>query len=274
MTNIAARFNAYAETHPAQTALICTDSRRPARQYSYRLVDETSTAIAIGLRKAGIRKGDHVVLMVLPGLDFFTAAFALFKLGAVLVGVDPGMGIRNLGRCLEEARPVAFIGNRMAHLARRLLRWAGSSLRILITTDAIPFQGDIINLARIREWGAADGATLPIDTQADDTAAILFTSGSTGAPKGVVYTHANFSAQVAALQQTFDIRPGEIDLATFPLFALYAPVMGMTSVIPAMDFTRPGNVDPLQIYHAITTCQPTSMFGSPALLNRVGRWGV
>ena len=273
-TNIAARFSAYAATHPAQTALICTDRKRPARQYSYRQVDETSTAIATGLRKAGIRKGDHVVLMVLPGLDFFTSVFALFKLGAVLIGIDPGMGIRNLGRCLEEAQPVAFIGNRRAHLARRLLRWAAASLRFLIATDAIPFQGDIINLVRIQEWGAADGATLTSDTQAGDTAAILFTSGSTGLPKGAVYTHSNFSAQVAALQQTFDLRPGEIDLATFPLFALYAPVMGMTSVIPAMDFTRPGNVDPLQIHHAITTCRPTSMFGSPALLNRVGRWGV
>ena len=272
--NIAARFSRNAETYPTQAALICTDVSRPARQYSYRYLDDTSTAIAKGLRKAGLNKGDRVVLMVLPGLDFFALAFALFKLGAVLVGIDPGMGLRNLGRCLAEAQPAAFIGNRKAHLARRLLRWSSLSLRLHITTETIPFQGDILNLARLLEWGIATRATLAIATRADDMAAILFTSGSTGAPKGVVYSHGNFTAQVAALQQTFDIQPGEIDLATFPLFALYAPVMGMTSVIPAMDFTRPGSVDLRQIHHAISMCKPTSMFGSPALLNRVGKWGV
>jgi len=105
-------------------------------------------------------------------------------------------------------------------------------------------------------------------------AAILFTSGSTGKPKGAVYTHGNFLAQVAALKKLYDIRPGEVDLATFPLFALYAPAMGMSSIIPDMDFTRPGSVNPTKIIFALKKYQATTMFGSPALLDRVGRHGV
>jgi acyl-CoA synthetase (AMP-forming)/AMP-acid ligase II len=111
-------------------------------------------------------------------------------------------------------------------------------------------------------------------TAADETAAILFTSGSTGVPKGAVYSHGNFSAQVELLRQVYDIRPGEIDLPTFPLFALFAPALGMTSVIPEMDFTRPADVDPVKITAAIETFRITTMFGSPALINRVGRYGA
>ena len=92
-------------------------------------------------------------------------------------------------------------------------------------------------------------------------------------PKGAVYSHGNFSAQVDMLRQVYDIRPGEIDLPTFPLFALFAPALGMTSVVPEMDFTRPAAVDPAKIIAAIDKFGVTTMFGSPALINRVGRYG-
>lgn len=81
-------------------------------------------------------------------------------------------------------------------------------------------------------------------------------------------------AQVDQLRTIYDIRPGEIDLPTFPLFALFAPALGMSSVVPVMDFTRPGSVDPANIIAPIETFGVTTMFGSPALINRVGRYGV
>jgi acyl-CoA synthetase (AMP-forming)/AMP-acid ligase II len=79
---------------------------------------------------------------------------------------------------------------------------------------------------------------------------------------------------VAALQAVYDIRPGEVDLPTFPLFALFAPALGMTAIIPQMDFTRPGTVNPERIIGPATSYHATTMFGSPALLNRVGRYGA
>ena len=109
---------------------------------------------------------------------------------------------------------------------------------------------------------------------ADETAAILFTSGSTGPPKGVVYTHAIFNAQVNMLRDLYGIEPGEVDLCTFPLFALFAPALGMTSIVPEMDATRPAMVDPTKIIDAIESFGVTNMFGSPALIRRVGEYGA
>jgi acyl-CoA synthetase (AMP-forming)/AMP-acid ligase II len=241
-------------------------------QYTFAQLDRQSSRMAQALETFGVRRGVRTVLMVPPCFEFFALTFALFKIGAVPVLVDPGMGVKNLKVCLAEAEPQAFIGIPRAHLARVLLGWGRPTVKRLIT------------VGRRFGWGGGtlEGllASVPRDqdyptllTGEDETAAVLFTSGSTGVPKGALYSHGNFSAQVEMLRQIYDIRPGEIDLPTFPLFALFAPALGMSSVVPQMDFTRPADVDPAKIVAAIEKFRITTMFGSPALINRVGRYG-
>ena len=239
---------------------------------SFSQLNEESDRIAIALESIGIRKGVRTALMVKPGLEFFAITFAIFKIGAVPVLIDPGMGLKNLKICLAEAAPEAFIGIPKAHIARIALGWGKESLSILVTVGRRLFWGGK-TLTGITCTIPAETSYETAKTGENDTAAILFTSGSTGVPKGAVYSHGNFSAQVEMLRDLYDIRPGEIDLPTFPLFALFAPALGMTSVIPNMDFTRPADVDPLMIIELIREFKVTSMFGSPALINRVGRYG-
>jgi acyl-CoA synthetase (AMP-forming)/AMP-acid ligase II len=211
--------------------------------------------------------------MVTPSPEFFALTFALFKIGAVPVLIDPGMGVKSLKACLAEAEPHAFIGIPRAHVARLLFGWGRGTVRICITVGRRLFWGGT-TLAALGRLAQPDIPFPLAATAADDVAAILFTSGSTGPPKGAVYSHGNFAAQVRLLRDVYGIAPGEIDLNTFPLFALFAPALGMSAIIPDMDFTRPATVDPRKIIDPIETYGATTMFGSPALINRVGRYGA
>jgi acyl-CoA synthetase (AMP-forming)/AMP-acid ligase II len=186
--------------------------------------------------------------------------------------IDPGLGVKQLKACLAEVEPEAFIGIPAAHAARVLLGWGRHSIRHLLTVGTRWCWGGV-TLARVIALGKEGGPFLE-DTRADETAAILFTSGSTGTAKGVVYSHGNFMAQVDLIRETYGIQPGEIDLPTFPLFALFDPALGMTTVLPDMDFTCPAKADPEKIRAAIDDWGVTNVFASPALLNNVARHGV
>ena len=240
--------------------------------YTFRQLNRESDWIARGLEQSGIGRGIRTALMVKPSLDFFSLTFGIFKAGAIPVLIDPGIGIKNLKKCLAQAEPEAFIGIPEAHMARLLLGWGRGTIRTLVTVGMRLFWKGT-TLDTVRKIGRTAPSVPMAQTEKDEPAAILFTSGSTGPPRGALYTHGNFTAQVESIRNTYHIEPGEIDLPTFPLFALFGPALGMAIVIPDMDPTRPAHVDPRKIIEAIEDFGITNMFGSPALINRVGRYG-
>ena len=275
--NIAASLSRAAREHPERVAMRCPGRNgRYDVALTYAQLDARSDDIAAGLATRDIARGTRTVVMVRPTPEFFLLMFALFKAGAVPVLVDPGIDRRALKQCLDEARPEAFIGIPLAHVARTLLGWARSA-RVRVTTGAQAWLADA-TLAQVE--GAGAGARdqhvtfKPADTQPDDIAAILFTSGSTGVPKGVVYRHRHFVAQIDMLRDAFGIEAGGVDLPTFPPFALFDPALGLTSIIPDMDPTRPANADPRRLLQAIERFGVTQLFGSPALVAVLARHGV
>ncbi|MCP4372464.1 MAG: AMP-binding protein, partial [Deltaproteobacteria bacterium] len=223
--------------------------------------------MAHSLERIGIGRGIRTILMVKPSLNFFIIIFALFKTGAVPVVVDPGMGLKRMISCLKESRPHGFIGIPLAHLVRILYPAFFKTVKIWVTVGHRWLWGGYTFKKLIQKpW-----ESYPVSkTLKNDTAAILFTTGSTGPAKGAVYTHGNFDAQLRQIKTHLGISANEIDLSTFPLFALFWPALGITSVIPDMDPTKPALVDPKKIIDTITDLEVTSMFASPALLNRVG----
>ncbi len=273
--NVATHLRRMALIQPYKRAVVCSAGKDRLGRVAYthltfRQLDTESDRMAIGLDQAGVGRGVRTILMVKPSLDFFALVFALFKVGAVPVVVDPGMGVRRMLDCLAESRARALIGIPPAHVLRTLAPSAFKTVKTFITVGRRWFWGGP-TLDRVREkpW-----APFPMaDTTADEIAAILFTTGSTGPAKGVIYTHGVFDAQVTNIRAQFGITPDDIDLPTFPLFALFDPALGMTAVIPDMDPTKPARVDPEKIVEAIVNHGVTNMFGSPALLDRMGRHG-
>ncbi|MBT8341360.1 MAG: AMP-binding protein, partial [Desulfatitalea sp.] len=276
IVNVAVRLRTMARIQPYRRAVVYPAGRDHHGRVAYshltfRQLDRESDCFAHGLVSAGITRGTRTILMVRPSLELFVITYAMLKVGAVFVMVDPGMGVRRMLACLRQSRANALVGIPAAHALRVLA--PNKYFRNVKTAVTIGrrwfWSGYTLNDIRALPW-----RSYPIaKTKKRDTAAILFTTGSTGAAKGAVYTHGIFEAQVRLIRSQFGISPDEIDLPTFPLFALFDPALGMTAVIPDMDPTRPAHVNPERIIEAVVNQGVTNMFASPALLDRVGRYG-
>lgn len=272
--NIAAHLPRMAAQVPDQSAVILPSGRQADGQTIYmhltfRALEELSNRYANGLIAAGIQRGMRTLLMVRPGKEFIGLVFAMFKVGVVPVMIDPGMGVKRLLECIRGVAPEACVAIPLAHLMRVIRRGAFGSVRHVVTVGRRWCWGGP-TLTQLAQNASTTFA--PAATRSTETAAILFTSGSTGPAKGVVYEHGMFEAQVRAIRDQYGIEPGEIDLPTFPLFALFNPALGMASVIPEMDASHPAQVDPKRIVDAIRQHSVTNTFGSPALWDRVSRY--
>lgn len=262
--NISRHLAVYAAARPGQPALKVPRGRKGGRidylELSYAELSAEVAAWRERLRAKGVRPGDRTLVMVRQGLPLIAVVFALFELGALPVVIDPGMGRAAFLRCVEHSRPRVLVGIPLARALAWVFRKAFRSVEVKVSVSGA-------NTARL----TAPGATRPADDSgardcaADEVAAILFTSGSTGAPKGVVYTHGQFDAQVRMIRETYGIEPGEVDLPLLPLFALFAPALGMAVVVPEIDPSRPAQADPRKLVQAILQEGVTTSFGSPTL---------
>lgn len=239
------------------------------RPYSFQQLDQESDRIASGLWAMGVKPGTRLALLVRPGFEFISLVFGLFKSGAVQILVDPGLGRKNLVDCLAAAEPEGFVAIPPAHAVRVLLQKQFPRARFNVTVGRRWFWGGpTLDRFRRRPWPG----TQMIEASADDPAAIIFTSGSTGPPKGVLYRHGNFIEQALQIRDQYGIAPGGRDLSCFPLFALFNAAMGVTTVIPKMDASRPASADPASLLAALRDCGCDQAFASPAVWDNVGRY--
>lgn len=226
---------------------------------------------ANGFKSQGVVKGARVLIMVKHTLDFYAVVFALFKVGAVPIVIDPGMRKRDLLKCIQQAEAFALVSIPLGHLISKIFAkyfvsvkkkfLVGHSL-ILQTTSLHNFKKNNLSNDVLER------------TNGSDLAAVLFTSGSTGVPKGVEYQHSMFDRQASTIKDIYDLKVGDIDLPCFPLFGLFSLVAGVTLVLPEMDPSKPANVNPKNIVEPIQKFQISNCFASPAVWNKVANYCV
>ena len=264
--NIAARLEHWADQKPESVALI---EMRSGRQRTFKELEQESSRLASGLVQFGMKSGERVLLMVPYGIDFVTLTFAMFKAGLIPVLIDPGLGKKNVLKCIKQVQPHGMIAIPLAHAIKKIFPGTFKSIQHNVTVGTRWFWGGA-SLNKLLDSGKTDFKMASMEKE--HPAAILFTSGSTGPAKGVLFSHGIFNHQVRILQEQFDIQPDETDLPTFPLFGLFSSGLGMTSIIPDMDSTKPAHVDPKNIIVPIQNFKISSSFGSPALWDTVSQY--
>lgn len=242
------------------------DGTSVARQLTWQQLDAEVTRVAAGLHKLGVQRGDRVNLLVTPGIDLTVLMYACLKLGAVIVVADTGLGLKGMTRALKGARPTWLIGIPTALTAARSLGWPGTRIAATALKPAAARALGVVGSVADFETPSTFELTYP---QPDADAAILYTSGSTGPAKGVVYTHRQLAAMRDAIAGTYDLAAGSGLVAGFAPFALLGPALGATSVTPTMDVTKPKTLTASALASAAAAIDATTVFASPAAIMNV-----
>ncbi|MHA1444473.1 MAG: AMP-binding protein, partial [Candidatus Hodarchaeales archaeon] len=226
--NITEMFSENASKFPDRTAIVVPVGRDRqgksiTKELSFKELNKLTNRYSNGFIKYGFQKGNRILLMVNPGIDLIAIVLALFKIGSVPVIIDPGMGLKAFSQCVSETEPVGFIGIPKSHILRLLFRKSFKTVKLVIT----------LGKSRIWKKNSIDNICTEnienfsiIKTKTDDEAVIAFTSGGTGIPKGVLFTHGMVMATVNSLRNDLKIKEGDIHLAAFYAFALFMPSLG------------------------------------------------
>jgi olefin beta-lactone synthetase len=267
------RLEHFALTRPTAEAIVVPRRRWfPRRGYRYRRITfaelwQDVQAISAGLVAHDVVPGMRIALMVPFSPDMIATVFALLRVGAVQILIDPALGRRSMIDCLAAAEPEGLIGIPLAQGVRWLSKKRFPKYHLSVTSGGFWPRPTLDDLRQTSAMHGVDHRAMP-----DDPAAIIFTSGSTGPPKGVLYTHGTFAAQVNRIREQYGILPGGRDLACFPLFGLFNAAMGTSTVIPDMNPAKPAAASPRKLVAHIQDLKVNQSFASPAIWNNLGRY--
>lgn len=244
-----------ARAHPDRTALIDGPPGRE-RITTFGELAGLVSSTSRRLRSEGLAPGEVVMLLHPISLELYVFLLGALHAGLITAFVDPSADKHVVETACTRLRPRGFFGSRMAHT----WGWTRPAVRRLDhhwCPKAMPFT----KVFRLESGSLDDAVPVPYD----HPALITFTSGSTGQPKGAARTHDFLLAQHAALERALDLKEGEIDLVTLPIFTLANLASGVASLLPGTDLTRPARVNAPALAQQATTFEAHRCAASPAV---------
>lgn len=263
-------FEEVLKTHPEANALIIPKVLNDKLSYEHYTYNELSQIIykyQRGLWDLGLKKNERVLMLVQPSVDFLAFSYAVMGCGAVPVFIDPGIGIKQLLRCIDDAKAVAMIGTLKAHILRLIKPSIFKHLRFYVLSGSkyLPYT---ITPNYFEQFSSSP----PPHTMCSENALIAFTSGATGVPKGVVYTQQMLFSQLQILKDIFEVQALKRDLPLLPVFSLFSLALGICPVFAPIDTKKPLSLDPKILVDIINSLSVSYSFGSPTLWNKISSY--
>ncbi|HVW42044.1 MAG TPA: AMP-binding protein [Amycolatopsis sp.] len=205
------------------------------RTYSYGEIHELSLEIARGLSALGVTRGQRVVMMLGNRIEFLLGWFGTAMLGATIVPINPEWKAETLSYILTDAEPTAMILTAgLVDTVRDVLPQL-PTLRTLVLCDAGPVQPR--TGVRVVDWPGlpelGKDARLDDGPRFDDPLAILYSSGTTGRPKGIVMPHAHIYSFGIQWSRATNFSGADVLYAPTPLFYMQATVLGVVPTLMA-----------------------------------------
>jgi long-chain acyl-CoA synthetase len=251
MTNLATALVNTTGSHPDRTAV-----RPDDRALRYRDLDDLSARVAAWLLRRGITAGDRVGLMAPNVPEFLTLYYGILRVGAVVVPMNPQFKSREVAYYLSDsAASLALAWHGVADQAAKGAASAGTDLVIIEPSDFASTLADVGPEPTVA------------DRTPSDTAVILYTSGTTGQPKGAELTHANLLSNVEVTRTTLlNLGPRDVVLGALPLFHSFGQTVGMgCAMASGACLTLLPRFDPVRALEIIKRDQVTVLMGVPTM---------
>jgi acyl-CoA synthetase (AMP-forming)/AMP-acid ligase II len=259
--NLAELLAAQAAASPRAPAIIDV-CRGRTRAITFAELELAAAQASSLLYESGLRPGDAVLVFQPMSIELYIALAAIFRMGLVAMFLDPRAGHEHIEQCCALWTPRALIASPKAHL----LRFTSRALR------QIPIQFSVgmplpwaASFSRLRKCKPKE----PLARDEDLPALVTFTSGSTGRPKAALRTHHFLLNQQQVLEQSLQLKAGEVDLTTLPTFALANLASGVTTVIPAVDPLRAKGAGLAMLVAQMKAHGVNRLGAAPAFLERL-----